>query len=164
VLPRELEEVLSAYYTCEFTTLNRRGEPLSWPTEPLYEPQTGKIVVTASIAFPVKALNARRNPHVSLLFSDPTVCGLDDPPAVLVQGDADVEESLEWTPRSEALFRQSVLRQPDSAQFISNPVARNLFTFYFQRLIIVVEPRRVLVWPHRDFSVSPSEVPISHVE
>src|SRR6266542_4200087 len=157
-LPADVEAVLRSFFTCEFTTLNQAGEPLTWPVEPFFDAAAGEIVATASIAFPVKALNARRNPHVALLYSDPTGSGLDDPPAVLIQGDARVEEWREWTPRTAEYFRLSVIRQPDSRKFIANPLARRLFAFYFQRLNITVQPRRVLVWPRRDFSVAPTEI------
>lgn len=157
-LPADVEAVLRSFYTCEFTTLNARGEPLTWPVEPFFDAAAGEVVATASIAFPVKALNARRNPRVALLYSDPTGSGLGDPPAVLIQGDARVAESREWTPRSEEQFKLSVLRQPDSRKFIANPLARRLFTFYFQRLTITVQPRRILVWPHRRFADPPTEL------
>ena len=161
-LPADVQAVLTSFFTCEFTTLNRQGDPLTWPTVPYFDVAAGEILVSASIAFPVKALNARRHPRVSMLFSDPTGSGLIDPPAVLVQGDAAVTEALEWTDRSTVLFKQSVIRQPDSRKFIANRIARRLFTFYFQRLSIVVTPRRILHWPQRDFSRSPVE--IQHVE
>ncbi|TME32292.1 MAG: hypothetical protein E6I75_17130 [Chloroflexi bacterium] len=88
---------------------------------------------------------------------------------MLIQGDARVAESREWTPRSEEHFKLSVLRQPDSRTFIANPLPRRLFTFYFQRLTMTVQPRRILVWPHRRFVDPPTEVlvpgpPIVHVE
>src|SRR5947208_4408763 len=120
-LPSDVQAVLQSFFTCECTTINRRGEPLTWPTEPFFDAQAGEIVLTASIAFPVKALNARRNPRVSLLFSDPTGSGLDNPPSVLVQGDAEVAESLEWTTRSLQHFKLSLLLQPDSQHVITYP-------------------------------------------
>jgi len=57
-------------------------------------------VIAVSIAFPVKAYNARKHSQVSMLFSDPTGSGLTDPPAVLVQGDAAVAEVLAWVYRT----------------------------------------------------------------
>ena len=160
-LPPEVVAVLRSFYTCEFTTINRHGEPLTWPVEPFFDEQSGELIVSASIAFPTKARNARRNPRVSLLFSDPTGSGLADPPAVLVQGNASVVESHEWTARSREHFKLSLIRQPDSRKFIANPLARRLFTFYFQRLAIAVRPHRVLVWAHRDFSSSPVEIALA---
>jgi hypothetical protein len=168
-LPADVDAVLRSFYTCEFTTLNARGEPLTWPVEPFFDAEAGTVVATASIAFPVKALNTRRNPRVALLYSDSTGSGLTDPPAVLIQGDARVAESREWTPQSEEQFKLSVLRQPDSRKFISNPLVRRLFTFYFQRLTITVQPRRILVWQHRRFPDPPTEIRfhapgVAHVE
>jgi hypothetical protein len=158
LLPPDVEQVLREFFTCEFTTLNRHGHPLTWPTEPYYDAPAGQILVTASIAFPIKALNARRTPRVSLLYSDPTGCGVPDPPAVLVQGDASVTEAPELTPQTLEMFRISVRRQPESRQFVANKLAQRLFTFYFQRLMITVRPRRVLVWRGRDFAKPPVEV------
>jgi hypothetical protein len=160
-LPADVDAVLTTFYTCEFTTLNARGEPLTWPVEPFFDAEAGTVIATASIAFPVKALNARRNPRVALLYSDPTGSGLSDPPAVLIQGDAHVAEAREWTPQSEEQFKLSVLRQPDSRKFIVNPLVRRLFTFYFQRLTMTVQPRRILVWPHRRFADPPTEILVS---
>src|SRR5919199_6241246 len=67
-LPQEVESVLREFFTCEFTTVNRRAQPLTWPTLPYFHQPEGQIIVAASIAFPVKALNARRHPQVSLLY------------------------------------------------------------------------------------------------
>src|SRR6476469_5870944 len=92
ILEPEVEQVVRSFFTCEFTTLSSQGQPLTWPCQPFYHAAAGRIIVSTSIAYPVKANNARRTPRVALLFSDPTGSGLSDPPAVLVQGDATVEE------------------------------------------------------------------------
>ena len=157
-LPRDVESVLREFFTCEFSTINRAGQPLTWPTLAYFDVEAGELVTTASIAFPVKALNARRNPRVSLLFSDPTGSQLVDPPAVLIQGDASVREGREMTPQARELFKVTVRRQPDSLQFLSNRLVRGWFTFYFQRLMITVRPRRITWWPRRDFSQKPLEL------
>ncbi len=163
-LPPDVESVFREFRTCEFTTVNRRGLPLTWPTEPFFLRDEGRLIVTASIAFPVKAYNARRHPAVSLLFSDPTGANLADPPAVLVQGDATVAELVDDPPWTYAMFRESVLRQPRTRQFVGNALARKLFTFQFQRLAISVQPRRILIWPRRDFGHDPTEIEVCNVE
>jgi hypothetical protein len=165
-MPTMVKEVLSQFYTCEVTTVNREGQPISWPSLPYYDDTSDNIYVTASIAFPVKAFNARRNPWVSLLYSDPTGTNLDHPPAVLVQGDATVSEILDYSsPVVAALFRLTKQRQPDFRNFISNRVMRRAFTWYlYQRLLITVRPRRLLVWSESDFSALPTEIEVSHVE
>src|SRR5712692_1050801 len=146
-LPPEVEAVFREFRTCEFTTVNRQGQPLTWPTEPFYDAPEGRLIVTCSIAFPVKAYNARRHPQVAVFFSDPTVTELvDDPP---------------W---SYVMFKESILRQPRTRSFVSNPLARRLFTFQFQRLAIFVQPRRILVWPRGDMGQIPTELEVRYVE
>lgn len=158
-LPSDVESVLKECYTCEFTTINSKGQPITWPSVPYYNRKDGHIVIAVSIAFPIKAYNARKHPQVAMLFSDHTGSGLTDPPAVLVQGDASVAEVLEYTPDIIGLFKTVAKRQPDSAKFTSNKLVRNLFVAYlFQRISLTVTPRRILYWPHSDFSLQPSVI------
>lgn len=165
-LPLEVLQVLHAYYTCEVTTVNRRGQPVTWPCLPYFHEETGEIIFTASIAFPVKALNASRHPQISLLYSDPSGSRLERSPALLVQGEATVAEMLDFSdPRVIGLSRTSGRRQPDSGNFSSSRLARRLFAWYlFQRLVVIVQPRRILTWPGGDFQAIPVEVGVSYVE
>jgi hypothetical protein len=163
-IPSAVEAVFREFRTCEFTTVNKAGQPLTWPTEFYYDAPEGRLIVTASIAFPIKTYNARRHPQVALLFSDPTGAALTHPPAVLVQGVATVAELTDdplWTYN---MLREAVRRQPRTRQIMRNPVSRALFTFYFQRIAIYVEPQRILVWPGRDFSAPPTAVEVNYVE
>ena len=163
-LPPEVEAVIRGFYTCEFTTVNRGGQPMTWPSVPYFNVPEGRTVCAVSIAFPVKAFNARRHRQVSLLYSDPTGSGLTHPPAVLVQGDADVTEILDYTPDIIGLFKTVSTRQPDSRRFTNNPIVRRLFVWYlFQRLSLTVTPRRLLVWPDGDFSGMPTAIELGDV-
>lgn len=163
-LPPEVQAVFREFRTCEFTTVNRQGQPLTWPTEPFYDAPTGRLIVTSSIAFPVKAYNARRHPQVALFFSDPTGAPLAEPPAVLVQGDATVSELVDDPVWSYAMFKESIVRQPRARSFVSNPLARRLFTFQFQRIAIFVQPRRILIWPRGDMGQRPTALEVRYVE
>lgn len=163
-LPPEIEAVFREFRTCEFTTVNRQGQPLTWPTEPFYDASEGRLIVTSSIAFPVKAYNARRFPQVAVLFSDPTGAPLTDSPAVLVQGDATVAELDDDPPWTYTMFKESIHRQPRARSFVSNPLARRLFTFQFQRLAIFVRPHRIQVWPRGDMGQIPTELEVRYVE
>jgi hypothetical protein len=163
-VPADVEAVFREFRSCEFTTVNKSGQPLTWPTEPYYDASQGRLIVTASIAFPIKTYNARRRPQVALLFSDATGADAINPPAVLVQGDATVAELIDDPPWTYDMFRESVRRQPRTRQFVRNPLARALFTFQFQRIAIYVQPRRILVWPGRDFGAAPTVVEVSYVE
>src|SRR5918911_3660632 len=93
-LPPELEGVFSEFRTCEMSTLAKDGSPITWPTLPFWRPTEGRFLITTSVGLPHKAFNVRRNPRVSLLFSNPTASGLTDPPAVLVQGDAEAPDEV----------------------------------------------------------------------
>src|SRR4051794_38027638 len=165
-LPPDVEAVLKRFLASEVTTVNKQGQPLTWPNVAYYDQREGQIVVPSSVAFPTKAQTARRNPKVAVLFSDPTGSGLTDPPAVLVQGDATVADMIgpEWERLSVAIFKESVRRQPSSRQYVGNPIARRLFEFYFQRIAVVIQPRRILAWPRGDFRRPPTEIEVRYVE
>jgi pyridoxamine 5'-phosphate oxidase-like protein len=164
-LPEEVAAALRAYYTCEVTTVNGKGQPMTWPALAYYDEATGEIFFSVSIAFPIKAQNARKRPQVSLLYSDPTGSGLDHAPAVLVHGNATVAEILEVTPHTKALSKLALQRQPDSSRFQTSGLARRLFSWYlFKRIGITVRPRRLTVWPNRDFSQTPTVIEVAESE
>ena len=155
-LPEDVRAVLTGTLTCEMATVNRAGDAIAWPAVPYVDGADGHILCAVSIAYPVKAFNARRHPQVSLLFSDPTGSRLVDAPAVLVQGTAQVEEVLDYPPDVIGLFRTVSRRQPDSARFTSNRLVRSMFSWYlFQRIAIRVTPERITAWPAGDFGAPP---------
>ena len=158
-IPQELEDVFTEFRTCEMTTISRKGTPATWPILTLREPGTGRFVITTSIGLAQKAFNVRRNSKISLLYSDPTGSGLDDPPAVLIQGDAEAPDEItagfgEYNEQIKTIAE----RQPDGSLFSGNPVTRYLFDWYYMRLFIYMIPRRILWWDHGDFSKTPHEV------
>ena len=83
---------------------------------------------------------------------------------MLVQGDATVAELLDDPPWSYEMFKESIHRQPKARSFVSNPLARRLFTFQFQRVAIFVQPRRILFWRRGDMSQLPTELEVRYVE
>jgi hypothetical protein len=164
VVPPQVQAVFREVRTCEFTTLARDGTPITWPTVALYQPTRARFVITTSIGLPQKAFNVRRCSRVTMLYSDPTGSGLAAPPAVLVQGDAVCPDQV--VTRSEeldALLRLVMVRQPVSARYSANPLARYLSDWYLMRLLIYVTPRRIRWWPHGDFSRPPAEPEVDHV-
>ena len=143
-LPEEVAVVLRSYYTCEVTTVNGKGQPMTWPALAYYDEAAGEIFFSVSIAFPVKAQNARKRPQVSLLYSNPTGSGLDHPPAVLVQGDATVTEILKMT-RTLGAEQARAPRQPDSGRFQASNLHAGCPWYLFKRIGITVRPQP----PHR---------------
>lgn len=163
-LPPEVEDVFEDFRTCELSTLARDGTPITWPTLPFWHSAERRFTITTSIGLAQKAINVRRNPRVSLLFSDPTASGLDDPPAVLVQGDAEApDEIVTSVVGFTEELRKVHRRQPASRTFGNNPLTRRFIDWYFMRLVIHVTPRRILWWPGRDFWREPFELDVDYV-
>jgi hypothetical protein len=158
-------DIIDRYFTCEFTTLSRDGSPVTWPVSPRLQAD-GRFLLGTSIGMPQKAFNIRRNPKVSMLFSEPTGSGVARPGAVLVQGDATAEDRIVTDPSTDpdftALMETITGRQPAGA-FWSAWMGRRLGWPYYIRLLIYVTPRRALFWPTRDFSTVPEELDISEV-
>ena len=158
-------DILENYYTCELTTLSRDGSPQTWPVTPRLLVD-GRLLFTTSIGLPQKAFNIRRNPKVSMLFSEPTGSGVAEPGAVLIQGDATAEDrivsDMSSDPDLTALLETICKRQPAGA-FWSSWLGRRLMWSYYMRLLIYVTPRRALFWPTRDFTQSPAELDLREV-
>ena len=158
-LPSHILHAMFAYRTCEFTTFAKDGTPITMPVSPIILPENNRLLVTTSIALPNKVFNVRRDGRVSMLFSDPTASGLEQPPAVLVQGDAVCEDRIEtWTPELEQFWRMMDERQPVSKIYAKNALTRYLMDWYYMRLLIFVTPRKVRWWEHGRFDTLPQEV------
>jgi hypothetical protein len=146
-------DIIDNYFTCEFTTLSRDGSPQTWPVSPRLLAD-GRLLLTTSIGLPQKAFNIRRNPKVSLLFSEPTGSGISEPGAVLIQGDAIAEDRIVTDVSSDpdlaALMATVTKRQPAGA-FWSTWLGRRVMWPYYMRILIYVTPRRALSWPNPKF-------------
>jgi hypothetical protein len=158
-------DIIEGYFTCEFTTLARDGSPVTWPVSPRLLAD-GRFLTTTSIGMPQKAFNIRRNPKVSMLFSEPTGSGVAEPGAVLVQGDATAEDRIvtdvSVDSDLEALSATVMGRQPAGA-FWSSWLGKRVLPAYYQRILIYVTPRRALFWPTRDISAAPEELDLNEV-
>src|SRR3954453_16351412 len=91
-LPLAVQDTFRRFITCELTTIDAAGRPVTWPVTPFYRPGDQTISVTTGLGWPKKARDARRNPKVALLFSDPTGSDIAQPSMVLVQGQAELDE------------------------------------------------------------------------
>ena len=158
-LPLDVQRVFESFLTTEFTTIDRRGQPITWPVTPYYQPGGPCISVTTGIGFPKKAHDAARNPMVSLLFSDPTGSGFAHAPMVLVQGTAEVDE------RDLDANRERYARDSAAKLSAGSPTTQmqRRFPWYFTRIYMHVRPERVYAWPDCD----PTREPVlldSHME
>ena len=145
-LPTELQDVFESFVTTEYVTIDKRGQPIAWPVTPYYHHGEDCIDLSTGLGYPKKANDAQRNPNVALLFSDPTGSGLEDPPMVLVQGTARVDDD-DLHANAERYFNDSKEKVPAADRFLPPRALRRLFAWYYVRVYIHVRPERIYVWP-----------------
>ena len=148
-LPSEVQQVFDRFVTTEFTTVDRSGQPICWPVTPYYRPGDTCIDVTTALGAPKKALDARANPKVALLFSDPTGSGMETAPQVLVQGTADVDYR-DLDANRDRYRREAVEKKPGSRTLTPPKPLERALDFHYTRLYVHVRPERVYVWPGGD--------------
>jgi hypothetical protein len=162
-LPQEVREAFERFITCEYTTVDARQQPITWPVTPYYRQGEPYIDITTGLGYPKKADDAGRHPGVSLLFSDPTGSGVESRMQVLVQGTAEVDDrDLEIN--RERYWRESWEKLPGIRDaHPPKPMRRRLFNWYYTRIYVHVRPERVFVWPEGNVSREPV-LHDSHIE
>jgi hypothetical protein len=161
-LPADVQSVFGRFITTELTTVDRRGQPITWPVTPYYSPGGPCIDVTTGLGYPKKANDARANPMVALLFSDPTGSGLSDAPMVLVQGTAEVDDR-DLEANRQRYARESLEKLPGIRALTPPEPIQRLLRWYYTRIYIHVRPERIYVWPRGEVSGEP-ELYGSHME
>jgi hypothetical protein len=161
-LPDAVQQAFENFVTTEYTTLDSRGQPITWPVTPYYSRGGECIDVTTGLGYPKKANDARANPKVALLFSDPTGSGMAGPPMVLVQGTAHVDDA-DLEANRDRYQRESVAKLPGTKDAQPPSFLQGWFGWYYTRLYINVRPERVYVWEGGDWSQEP-ELFDTHME
>ncbi len=162
-LPQQVREVFDRFITTEYVTIDGRGQPIAWPVTPYHHPESGCVDLTTGLGYPKKAVDAERNPRVALLFSDPTGSRLEDPPMVLVQGTARVDDD-DLEANRIRYERESLAKLPGTQDLLPPVILRRrLMSWYFVRIYVHVRPERVYVWPRGDLDAEP-ELFDSHLE
>ena len=161
-LPDGARDAFARFITSEYTTIDSRQQPITWPVTPYYEPGGPTIDVTTGLGYPKKADDARRNPRVALLFSDPTGSGIETGIQVLVQGTAKVDEE-DLVANRDRYARESVIKLPATKSMHPPKFIQGPLTWYYARIYIGVRPERVFIWPNGDIA-EPPEVHDAHME
>jgi len=161
-LPSAICDVFDSFITTEYTTIDRQGQPITWPVTPYHHREEGCIDVTTGLGYPKKAYDARANPRVSALFSDPTGSGLPEPPMVLVQGTADVDDR-DLEANRERYWNESIVKLPATKSQHPPKFLRGTLNWYYTRIYVHVRPERVFIWPKGDVTAEP-ELFDSHME
>jgi hypothetical protein len=153
-LPGLAQDVFERFITTEYTTVDARQQPITWPVTPYYQRGGPTIDVTTGLGYPKKADDARRNPRVSLLFSDPNGSGLETAAQILVQGTARVDED-DLEANRERYARESVIKLPATKKMHPPEFVQRRLQWYYARIYVEVRPERVLIWPDGNFAVAP---------
>ena len=61
-LPDEVQAVFDRFITTELTTIDRRGQPITWPVTPYYSPGAPCIDVTTGLGYPEEGQRRPRQP------------------------------------------------------------------------------------------------------
>lgn len=166
LLPAPALAILREYRTCEFSTLAKDGTPITWPVCARLLPD-GRLLLTTSIGLPQKAFNIRRNPRVSLLFSEPRASGVAQQGAVLVQGTATVTDTpiadFDAPGDLRDYFVENIFARQPNGKFMSSWLGRWLMGWYYLRLVVHITPERVAYWPDRVFSAEPQRFEVPRV-
>ena len=140
-LPPAAERALERALVCEFTVLRPDGRPVTHPMIPLYDGE--RILLHSSILFSRKAEHVRRDPRVSVAVTDlGATRGEPLRDRVTVQGDAVVHDDDPHT-TWERILPLWVAKEPIVRALHARRVALPLF---WERVLIEVTPRRVLIW------------------
>jgi hypothetical protein len=154
-LPPDVQRVFERFVTTEYTTIDASGQPITWPVTPYYKAGDGAIDLSTGLGLPKKAYDAARNPKVSLLFSDPTASGLENPCAVLVQGTAQVDDQNLEANR-DRYMRENIEKLPQTKSLYPPKPLLRMLDWYFLRIYVYVRPERVFVWEEGDFAREPT--------
>ena len=157
-----MQQVFERFVTTEYTTIDGRGQPIPWPVTPYYDAGDPCIDVTTGLGYPKKANDAAANPKVALLFSEPKGSGLEDPPMVLVQGTADVDDR-DLAANRDRYLREAREKLPGTKPLYPPSIFFPLFDWYLTRIYVHVRPERVYVWHGGDVTREP-ELFDTHIE
>ena len=153
-LPSEVTDVFERYITCEYVTVDAKGQAIAWPVTPYTAADGSTLDITTGVGYPKKADDAATHPRVAQLFSDPTGSGIDGAPVVLAQGTARVDDA-DLAANRKRYRSESVEKLPATKDMLPPKFLEGLFGWYFDRIYVKLIPERVLLWRDGDCSKQP---------
>lgn len=150
-IPEWIEDIFQSYLTAEFSYID--GDiPRTIAVLPYYDPNRKSIVITTSPAFYRKVECVKRNPKVSILFSNSKFSGIGGNAVVLVQGLARVDEDIDKNMNyimylminQKENWKKSVVAK--MVEELMSPLAKRVMDWYVYRIVIEIKPERILFW------------------
>jgi general stress protein 26 len=149
-LPGPVEDLLNVALVAELTVVDDKGRPITYPLIPLYDGE--KIYMTSSVLFARKLEHIKRNPRVSVTISDPIGAPIEPFSRVTIQGDARIVEDDIHSGWERSVFDLWTAKEPIIKDLIKKRFAMPLF---WERSVIEITPRRVLLWEGGRTDVQP---------
>lgn len=145
------ENVMENSLVAALSVVTPLGHVSTHPMLPLYSRERKKLYLTSSVLFSKKVEYIKKNPKVGVLFSGRQFIKTPAYAVVHVKGDAKVyednlHEGWQWLVD---LWRK---KEPYIESFIKQRVALPLF---WERIVIEITPREILVWDEGDVSSEP---------
>jgi hypothetical protein len=131
--------------SCEYATLTRAGQPLTYPITPHVGVDGRTLDVATGLAYPLKAERARNHPKVALLFSEPRGTGLTAPPTVLVYGEAQVLDA-DLQANTDRYVALSMKKFSAMSRKLPGFMHRR-GGWYYARIWVRITPKKILTWP-----------------
>ncbi|MEA2434832.1 MAG: hypothetical protein QOG54_2289 [Actinomycetota bacterium] len=149
-LPGPVEELLNVALVSELTVIDDKGRPVTYPLIPLYDGE--KIYMTSSVLFARKLEHIKRNPRVSVTISDPVGAPIEPFRRATIQGDARIVEDDIHSGWEGRILDMWAAKEPIIRDLLKKRFAMPLF---WERSVIEIVPRRVLLWAGGDTNVQP---------
>jgi general stress protein 26 len=149
-LPVPVEELLNVALVSELTVVDEKGRPVTYPLIPLYDGE--KIYMTSSVLFNRKLHHIKHNPRVSVTITDPIGAPIEPFRRATIQGDARIVEDDIHSGWERQLFDLWTAKEPIIKDLIKKRFAMPLF---WERSVIEIVPRRVLLWDDGRTDVEP---------
>ena len=152
--PDEVDEIMAGDLAAALVYATPAKGAVVTPMAPLglRDRERGTITLTSSLGLPKKLQRMRANPNVAVAYHAREHADTDRPEVVLAQGTA----SFSTTPDRQWL--DSIRPQWD--HFLGAPrgglAGRWLDVYYYQRIAIEIELRRIMVWPDATCSGEPT--------
>lgn len=158
-LPDELIPLLvHKTWAVEYASIKRDGTPVTSPVIPFPGEGGCTIDVNTGLTYPWKAERARQNPRVCLLYSEPDGTSVENPPVVLVYGQATVHDAdlQKNTDRYVQMITTRISMFSRMFKLMPKFMLRGM-TGYVARIWIAITPIKVIWWPERDMEKIPQQ-------
>ncbi|MEM1994653.1 MAG: hypothetical protein QXW32_04175 [Nitrososphaerales archaeon] len=151
-IPKWIEDVFQTYLTSEFTYMDG-DNPKTVAVVSFYDAARSLIILTTSPAFYYKVKCIKRNPKVSLLYSNSNYSGLEKHSVVLVQGEANIDE--ENPHRNNQYIMNLMSKQKESwkktvvnkmIKELTSPIGKLMMDWYTIRILIEIKPHIIYAW------------------